>query len=105
MNAHYGFQATMTAKPGRGDELVDLLMSGLVDGNPASTEYCLVYLICRSAAHPDVVHLTEGWTSEEDHHRLFAGEAAQAMVARFDDLLDGESVYTDVTPVDGKLVG
>jgi len=104
MNATYGFQATMTAKPGRGDELVDLLMTGLEDGNPASTDYCLVYLISRSAADPDVVHLTEGWTSEEDHHRLFAGEAAQAMVAKFATLLEGESVYTDFTPVDGKVV-
>ena len=105
MNATYGFQATMTAKPGRGDELVDLLMTGLAEGNPAATDYCLVYLVCRSAANPDVVHLTEGWTSEEDHHRLFAGEAARAMVAKFESLLQGESVYTDFTPVDGKLVG
>jgi len=104
MNAHYGFQATMSAKAGKGDELVELLMTGLMDGNPASTDYCLVYLISRSAADPDVVHLTEGWTSEEDHHRLFAGEAAQAMVAKFESLLEGESVYTDFTPVDGKLV-
>jgi len=104
MNANYGFQATMTAKPGQGSELVNLLMTGLQDGNPASTDYCLVYLVCRSATNPDVVHLTEGWTSEEDHHRLFAGDAAQAMVAKFADLLDGESVYTDYTPVSGKLV-
>ena len=94
----------MTAKPGRGDDLVALLMTGLEDGNPASTDYCLVYLVCRSATAPDVVHLTEGWTSEADHHRLFAGEAAQAMVARFESLLEGESVYTDLTPVDGKVV-
>lgn len=92
----------MTAKPGLGDRLVDLLLTGLDAGNPASTEFCLVYLVSRSAADPDVVHLTEGWTSEEDHHRVFAGEAAQAMVARFPDLLAGDSVYTDQVPVAGK---
>jgi quinol monooxygenase YgiN len=104
MNVTYGFQSTMTALPGRGDELVQLVLSGLDEGNPASSEHCLVYLVCRSVADPDVVHLTEGWTTEEDHHRLFAGEAAQAMVARFPALLAGEPVSTDYTPVDGKAV-
>ncbi|WP_448060929.1 putative quinol monooxygenase [Cellulomonas hominis] len=98
----YGFSATMTAKPGRGDDLVALLMSGLAAGNPATNEHCLVYLVSRSAADPDVAHVIEGWTSEEDHHRVFAGEAAQAIVAQFAELLTGESVYTDLTPVAGK---
>jgi quinol monooxygenase YgiN len=92
----------MTAKPGLGDRLVELLLTGLDAGNPASTEYCLVYLVSRSAANPDVVHITEGWTSEGDHHRVFAGAAAQAMVSRFADLLSGDSVYTDQVPVAGK---
>jgi quinol monooxygenase YgiN len=104
MNVTYGFQSTMTALPGRGDELVQLVLSGLDEGNPASSEDCRVYLVCRSATDPDVVHLTEGWTTEEDHHRLFETEAAQAMVAQFAGLLAGEAAYTDYTPVDGKLV-
>src|SRR5215469_1916313 len=95
----YGFAATMTAKPGRGDDLVKLLMSGLDEGNPATSEFCVVYLVSRSAANPDVAYVIEGWTSEEDHHRVFAGEAAKAIVAQFADLLEGESVYTDSTPV------
>ena len=62
---------------------MQLVLSGLEEGNQASSEHCLVYLVCRSTSNPDVVHLTEGWTTEEDHHRLFAGDAAQAMVAKF----------------------
>lgn len=73
----YGFSATLTALSGRGDELVRLVLSGLDDGNPAASERCLVYLVSRSAADPDVVHLIEGWTTEEDHHRLFASESAR----------------------------
>lgn len=34
LNANYGFNCTMTAKPGMGEQLVDLLLTGLVDGNP-----------------------------------------------------------------------
>ncbi|WP_314178433.1 putative quinol monooxygenase [Streptomyces winkii] len=102
MTVDYGFQATLTAKPGMGDQLVDLLLSGLDDGSPGASEHCVVYLVCRSASDPDVVHVTEGWTSEEDHHRVFAGEAAQAIVSRIGGMVVGESVYTDYVPVRGK---
>jgi quinol monooxygenase YgiN len=98
----YGFSSTMTAKPGRGDDLIDLLLSGLADGNPATSEFCHVYLVSRSPSNPDVAHIIEGWTTEEDHHRVFAGEAAQAIVARFGDILATEPEYTDLTPVAGK---
>lgn len=102
MNASYGFNATLTAKPGKGDQLIELLLTGLDEGAPGASEYCVVYLVCRSASDPDVVHVTEGWTSEEDHHRIFAGEAAQAIVAKIGGLLDKESEYTDYVPVRGK---
>jgi len=102
MIATYGFNATLTARPGMGDQLVDLLLTGLDEGSPGASEYCVVYLVSRSASDPDVVHVTEGWTSEEDHQRIFAGEAAQAIVARIGGLLAGESEYTDYVPVRGK---
>lgn len=103
MELNYGFNATLTAKPGMGDQLVELLLSGLDEGNPGSSEYCLVYLVSRSASNPDVAHVTEGWTTAEDHHRVFASDAAQAIVAQFADLVAGESVYTDYVPVHGKV--
>jgi quinol monooxygenase YgiN len=102
MTVNYGFTATMTAKPGMGARLVDLLLTGLNEGNPGASEYCVVYLVSRSASDPDVVGITEGWTSEEDHHRIFASEAAQAIVAQFDALLAKETEYTDFVPVRGK---
>lgn len=104
MDITYGFASTMTARPGRGEELVELLRLGLAEGGPATSEHCIVYLFSRSASDPDVAHIIEGWTSEADHHRVFAGEAAQAIVARFADLLAAEPEYTDLTPVGGKVV-
>ena len=102
MDTNYGFNCTLIAKPGMGEQLVDLLLTGLNDGNPGSTECCVVYLVSRSASNPDVAHVTEGWTSEEDHHRIFASEAAQAIVAKSGDLLAEEPTYTDYVPVRGK---
>ncbi|MEV6612946.1 antibiotic biosynthesis monooxygenase [Streptomyces sp. NPDC051051] len=102
MIAEYGFSATLTARPGMGDRLVDLLLTGLNEGSPGDSEHCVVYLVSRSASDPDVVHVAEGWTSEEEHHRIFAGEAAQAIVARIDGLLAKEAEYTDHVPVRGR---
>jgi quinol monooxygenase YgiN len=104
MDITYGFNATLTAKQGMGDQLVTLLLSGLDEGNPGSNEHCLVYLVSRSASDPDVAHVTEGWTTEEDHHRVFASDAAQAIVSQFADLVAGEALYTDYVPVNGKAV-
>ncbi|MGA4544297.1 putative quinol monooxygenase [Uniformispora flossi] len=98
----YGFNATLTAKPGMGSHLVDLLLTGLDEGRPGADEHCIVYIVSRSASDPDVVQVTEGWTSEVDHHRIFAGEAAQAIVAQVAGLLAEESAYTDYVPVRGK---
>jgi quinol monooxygenase YgiN len=102
MNAHYGFTCKMTAKPGQGDALTDLLLTGVADGNPGSTPWCLLYLVSRSASNPDIVSVQEGWTTEEDHHRIFAGQQAQAIVAKFADLLAEEPTYDDLVPTGGK---
>jgi quinol monooxygenase YgiN len=58
----------------------------------------VVYLVSRSASNPDVVTVQEGWTTEEDHHRIFGDAAAQAIVAQFAD----EPTYDDFIAVDGN---
>lgn len=104
MTAGYGFTSTVTARPGQGERLTRALLTALDDGNPASSEHCVVFLVSRSAANPDVVHVTEGWTSEEAHDRVFAGPAARAIVSRLEDLVADQSPYTDFVPVGGKAV-
>ena len=74
----------------------------LLDAPSLPNEDCVVFLVARSASDPDVVHVTEGWTSEEAHGRFFAGEEAQALVAKLEPLLAGESEYIDEVPVGGK---
>jgi quinol monooxygenase YgiN len=94
----HGFHATMTARPGRGDEVVALLLAA----PSLPHEDCAVFLVGRSAADPDVVHVTEGWASEAAHQAFFATEPAQALVAALQPLLTGESRYSDEVPVGGK---
>ncbi|RIV40892.1 putative quinol monooxygenase [Micromonospora radicis] len=98
MIVHHGFHAVMTARPGRGDELVALLL----DAPSLPDDDCVVFLVSRSGTDPDVVSVAEGWTSREAHARFFAADPAQAFVARLQPLLAGESHYTDAVPVGGK---
>ncbi|CAN5466521.1 hypothetical protein BH09CHL1_BH09CHL1_05080 [soil metagenome] len=98
MNITHGFHAIMTARPGKGDELVELLLNA----PSLSKEDCVVFLVGRSASDPNIVYVTEGWTSREAHGRFFATDEAQALVANLQPLLAGESQYTDEVPVGGK---
>jgi quinol monooxygenase YgiN len=98
MTINHGFHATMTAQPGKGDELVELLL----DAPSLSNEDCVVFLVSRSAGNRDIVHVTEGWTSVEAHGRFFSTDGAKALVARLQPLLAGESQYLDEVPVGGK---
>ncbi|MEV6814376.1 antibiotic biosynthesis monooxygenase [Micromonospora sp. NPDC051296] len=98
MTVRHGFHATMTAQPGKADELIELLL----DAPSLPNDDCLVFLVSRSASDRDVVHVIEGWTSVEAHSAFFAGEQAQALVAKLQPLLVGESTYADAVPVGGK---
>ncbi|MGW0435745.1 putative quinol monooxygenase [Micromonospora sp. NPDC003197] len=98
MSIGYGFHATMTAQPAKGDDLVDILLK-----SPSlSNEDCIVFLIGRSAVDSDVVHVTEGWTSERAHHEFFATDEAKHLVSRIQPLIAGEPQYTDEVPIGGK---
>jgi quinol monooxygenase YgiN len=101
MKATYGFRATMTARPGMGNELVDTLLRATSDG-PAANDACVVFLVGRSAGNDNVVHVTEGWTNREAHAANFASDRAKAFTARIAHLLSGEVQYQDEVPVGGK---
>jgi quinol monooxygenase YgiN len=97
MVVHHGFHATMTARPGLGGRVVELLLAA-----PALPhDDCVVFLVGRSAGNPDVIHVTEGWVSEQAHTRFFATGPAQALAAAIQPLLT-DTHYTDEVPVGGK---
>ncbi|MGW6933235.1 putative quinol monooxygenase [Lentzea sp. NPDC054927] len=98
MSVEHGFHATMTARPGKGDEVVELLLNA----PSLKNDTCVVFLVGRSAGNPDIIYVTEGWTTAEAHSTFFASEPAQALVANLQTLLVGESTYADEVPVGGK---
>lgn len=102
MTIGYGFQATMTARPGKAEELVELLLSGPTTG-PSAHPGCLLFLVSRSTADPNVVHLVEGWASAGIHEAVFEDPASQAFITRCGELV-ADAQYTDLVPVGGKAV-
>ncbi len=100
MSIQHGFHATITAHPGQGSALVDLLLAA----PSLNHDDCLVFLVSRSASNPDLVSVTEGWSSQAAHSQFFAGPLAQAFIAAPAPLVAGESIYTDLVPLGGKAL-
>ena len=78
--------ATITAKPGRGDELV-AAFEGATDAVQAEAG-TLMYVLHRNQANPDIFYVTELY---EDQAALDAhmGGAAMAAIAGTGDAIDG----------------
>lgn len=100
MTIGHGFHATIPAQHGKGDALVALLLEA-----PAlHHDDCLVFLVARSASNPDLIFLTESWSSREAHGRFFESEIARNYTARFAPLVGGDSSYVDAVPLGGKAI-
>jgi quinol monooxygenase YgiN len=102
MKATYGFRATLTARPGQGDELVDVLLTATTGTGPATSENCVVFIVGRSVNNKDVVYVTEGWTTKDRHAEVFASENAKALTAKIAPLVS-DAQYQDEVPVGGLL--
>jgi quinol monooxygenase YgiN len=100
MSIQHGFHATIPAAPGKADALIELLLNAPSLAN----DDCLVFLVGRSASNPDLVFVTEGWSSQAAHGAFFASDAAKAFVAQLAPLVAGESVYVDEVPIGGKAM-
>jgi quinol monooxygenase YgiN len=98
MTVGHGFQAIMTALPGRREEVLALLLEAPSLPHPD----CVVFLVGRGAEDEDTVYVTEGWTGREQHGRFFESPEAQEFVAKLQPLLTGDSRYLDQLPVGGK---
>jgi hypothetical protein len=58
MLANYGFNATLTAKPGMGSRLVDLLLTGLNEGSPGAAQAIVAQiagLLAKESEYTDYV--------------------------------------------------
>jgi quinol monooxygenase YgiN len=76
----YDLNVTFRALPGRGEDLERLLLEAVEQiGDVPCLE---LLLIDRSPEDPDVVHVTESWTSRIEHEEFAARPDVRALIAR-----------------------
>jgi len=69
----FGRLMKMTAQPGRGGELADLLLR--VTENLRGFPGCELYVIAQDAKDPDSVRVIEAWQDEESAQRALASDS------------------------------
>jgi quinol monooxygenase YgiN len=87
MAPYYGMHGHFTAQPGQGDALAEILLAA-AEGLRAN-EACLLYLVSRSPDDPDLVWVTEAWTSKSAHDESLQGEDVKAAIQRARPLIAG----------------
>jgi len=81
----FAVHGTMTAKPGRRDELVDLMRTTIAALGDAPG--LLDYTINTVLDDPDTLWITERWTSKTAHDTVTKTAANKAETARIMDVL------------------
>jgi quinol monooxygenase YgiN/mannose-6-phosphate isomerase-like protein (cupin superfamily) len=97
--ASVGRYVKLSARLGRGDELAEemLRVAERLSGAPG----CELYLINRAPAEPDVIWVTEIWSSQEQLEQTLDSDAARERIAQIRELLDGPVERIDVEPLGG----
>jgi quinol monooxygenase YgiN len=90
----------LTALPGQRDRVIGILLESgkLFDDNPA----CLLYLVSESIVDPDVIWVTDLWTSEQEHAQALARPELKPFIAEATSLLAGRPEQIKIRPVGGK---
>jgi quinol monooxygenase YgiN len=94
----YGLQGTMTAKPGRRDELVGLLLES-TRGEPMPG--CRLYVVSEVPAEPDAVAITEVWDDKAAHDASLTLERVRSVIGRARPLIAGMGDGLELRPVGG----
>ena len=96
----HGLLNRLTAKPGKRQRVVQILLESgkLFDDNPA----CLQYLVSESKEDPNVIWVTDLWTSEQEHAEALKVPELRPFVEESMQLLEGMPEQIQLRPVGGK---
>lgn len=83
----YGYSGQLRAKPGKTDELIEILLS--TTGQSPAMAGCQLYAVGKDANDEHIIHITEIWDSKEAHDNSLKDEAIRASISRAMPLLDG----------------
>ena len=94
----YGLLNKLTAKPGKRDEVISILLeSGKLLDDPA----CQMYMVSEAADDPNVIYVTDLWTSKQRHQKALQKPELRPFVEKAMPLLEGMPEQTEIKPVGG----
>jgi quinol monooxygenase YgiN len=99
MTPYYGMHSHFIAQSGQGTALTDILLTA-AEGLRAN-ESCLLYLVSRSPDDPDVLWVTEVWTSKVAHDESLQDEDVRAAIQHARPLIAGIT-GAELRPLGGK---
>jgi quinol monooxygenase YgiN len=96
----YALLNKLTARPGQREQVVEILLESgqLFDDNPN----CFLYLVAESTDDPNVIWVTDLWTSQADHAEALQAPQLRPFVEKAMPLLEGMPEQIEMRPVGGK---
>jgi quinol monooxygenase YgiN len=95
----YGLFGKINTHPGQRDALVEILLEAAA--SLRADPDCMLYVVSTSPTEPDVVYVTEAWSSQAAHEASLAREDVRALIQRGMPLIAGGE-RTELVPVGGK---
>jgi quinol monooxygenase YgiN len=83
----YGYFGQLKAKPGKADELIQILLTAAKD--PQSMKGCHHYIVGKDVADENTIWISELWESKEAHGESLKHEETRALIAKAMPLIDG----------------
>ena len=96
----YALLNKLTAKPDQRHQVVDILLESgksLFHDNPA----CHMYMVSEATEDPNVIWVTDVWTSKESHEEALKTPELRPYVEKTMPLLEGMPEQIEIRPVGG----
>ena len=92
----YGLIGRITAKPGKRDALVAILLEGIKD-----MPGCLSYIVAEDPTDQDAIWVTETWDNKDSHQASLSLPSVQEAMAKGRPLIARFDEQTETEPVGG----
>jgi quinol monooxygenase YgiN len=97
----YGLLNKLTAKPGKREEVIGILLES---GKLMDDSACLMYMVSEAADDPNVIYVTDLWTSKDLHRQALQAPELRGYIDKAIPLLEGMPEQTEIRPVGGTGV-
>ncbi len=100
MKKYYALINKLTAKVGKRDEVIQLLLES---GKPFhDNSSCILYLVYEDTKDPNVIWVEDLWTNKEDHTAALARPEFKPFIAKTIPLLEGMPEQIEINLIGGK---